>query len=474
MIIQAIKDSIWNCIKNKEVALFMIFSDEGEILFHQGRQIQGRTIGKARGFCRSYCLEALRMRREIDANECMVAINGGDDLSESALLLKIKQLLVFPVAEDIYFYLDSGGEPFRMEEIVELRTLGRVFSHLIREIARNERSGHISGRSKTADRVRTLVRRYAVADDPLLLLGETGVGKNRVARLIHGYSGRKGSFVLVHTPGVARELFESQLFGHRKGSFTGATEDTNGFVARAEGGTLFLDEIAELSPDVQAKLLRLIDEKTYTRLGDASERQADVRIVAATNRDLRQQVGQKLFRDDLYFRLNVLPILIPPLRERREDIPVLLADHQGLLRGMKLSKEAVKILTEYSWPGNIRELRSVLTRAGINHDGPEIGSEIADFIEKDFPMPVVGADGKQDKIWRELRQGKSFWEVVWEPFMDRELDREALKAVLARAYAESHHSFKKMLQVLNIDDDKYHNFMSLMYKYKLIIKPINS
>jgi DNA-binding NtrC family response regulator len=267
---------------------------------------------------------------------------------------------------------------------------------------------------------------------------------------------------------VSRDLFESQLFGHRKGSFTGAISDTIGFVSQAEGGTLFLDEIADLSPDVQAKLLRLIDTKSYTRLGDAIERQADVRIVAATNKDLRKLISENLFRKDLNFRLNVLPITIPPLRDRREDIPELLADFQGMLRGKKLSKEAVRVLVNYPWPGNVRELRSILTRAGIDYEDEEIGPEIAEFFEKDFPTSgSVPENGKLDRIWQELKDGGTFWEVVWDPFIDRELDRETVRVVLSNAYSENDHSFKKMLQTLHIEDSKYQNFMSLMYKYQL-------
>ncbi|MCG2810403.1 MAG: sigma 54-interacting transcriptional regulator, partial [Candidatus Aminicenantes bacterium] len=410
--------------------------------------------------------------REIAEVDCLINLNG-HCFSESALILNIKQLMIFPVSAELFFYLDSGSnESFREKEINELKTLGKIFSQLIKEIERNEKSPEgITGRSREADRIRSLVRKYAIVEEPVLLLGETGVGKNRVAELIHKYSGKKGDFVSVHTPGVAKDLFESQLFGHRKGSFTGATSDTTGFVAQAAGGTLFLDEIAELSPDTQAKLLRLIDTKSYTRLGDSVERRADVRIVAATNNDLRKLIEQRLFREDLYFRLNVLPIVIPPLRERRQDIPDLLAESANLLRRKKLNQAAVKVLVDYAWPGNIRELHSVLTRAGIEYEGEEIGPEIAEFFEKDFPSPVgTPENGKLAKIWQELRDGKTFWEAVWNPFINRELDRETVKSVLNRAYSENSHNFKNMLRALHIEDSKYQNFMSLMYKYQLTPK----
>jgi DNA-binding NtrC family response regulator len=470
MMMQSIKDGIWECIRGKDVALFMIFSAEGEILWHRGRAVMGGTIAEGKGFCRSYCLEALKKRREVGKSDCLIRLNGNGQ-SESAMYLRIKQLLVFPVSDELFFYLDSGGNgPFLHEEIAELKTLGKIFSRLMADIRRKERGSEgLSGRSQAAELIRTKVRKYAIVEEPVLLLGETGVGKNRAAELIHRYSGRQGDFVHVHTPGVSRDLFESQIFGHRKGSFTGASADTFGFVAAAENGTLFLDEIADLSPDVQAKLLRLIDARTYTRLGEAVERRADVRIVAATNKDLRQLIGQKLFREDLYFRLNVLPITIPPLRERREDIPELLADFQGLLRGKKLGKDAVRVLVNYSWPGNVRELRSVLTRAGINSEKDEINGEIEEYIEKDFPSAnaIVPGNGKLDRIWLELKDGKTFWEAVKKPFLRRELNRAEVKSILSQSLNECGGKYKGALRSFNLDEGEYHRFMTFLSKNDL-------
>jgi transcriptional regulator with PAS, ATPase and Fis domain len=272
----------------------------------------------------------------------------------------------------------------------------------------------------------------------------------------------------VHTPGVSRDFFESQIFGHRNGSFTGASADTFGFVAAAEGGTLFLDEIADLSPDVQAKLLRLIDARTYMRLGEAVERQADVRIVAATNKDLRDLIVKKLFREDLYFRLNVLPIVIPPLRERREDIQDLLAEFSGKLNGQKLGKEAVRVLMNHSWPGNIRELKSVLIRAGINSEKDEINGEIEEFIEKDFPSPAtVPGNGKLDRIWMELKDGKTFWEAVKKPFLRRELNRAEVKSILYQSLNECGGKYTGALRSFNLDEGEYHRFMSFLSKNDL-------
>ena len=468
--IETLKNMVWDCIKDKEIALFMIFSNEGEILYHRGRAVKGRTIAEGKGFCRSHCLEALKGKRGIGAESCLVNLNG-NGFSESAQLLQVKQLLIIPVSADLFFYLDSGcREPFREKEISELKILGRHFSRQIKEIKKCEQGAEgISGRSEAAERIRSLVRKYAIVDEPVLLLGETGVGKNRVAELIHKYSGKKGDFVSVHTPGVSKDLFESQLFGHRKGSFTGAIADTYGFVAAADGGTLFFDEISELPLHGQAKLLRLIDIKSFTRLGDAVERRADVRIVAATNKDLRNLIAENLFREDLYFRLNVLPIHIPPLRERREDIQDLLDEFEGKLKGKKLGREAVRVLLNYSWPGNIRELNSVLTRAGINYEGEAIGPEIAEFFEKDLPSAsaIAPGKGKLDRICLELKDGKTFWEAVKKPFLRRELNRDEVKSILYQSLNECGGNYKGALRSFNLDECECHRFMSFLSKNDL-------
>jgi NtrC-family two-component system response regulator AlgB len=214
--------------------------------------------------------------------------------------------------------------------------------------------------------------RVAQSDIPLLLRGENGTGKSVFAELLHRRSERaKGPFVTVNCPSLSDELLTSELFGHVKGAFTGATADQKGKVASAEGGTLFLDELGDLTPTVQAKLLRFLQEQRYERLGDTITRQADVRIVAATNRNLEEAIAAGRFRQDLLYRLNVVEIALPPLRERQEDI-VHLA--QSLLAGFaqatgsavrELSQAAKDLLLSYSWPGNVRELRNELQRITV-------------------------------------------------------------------------------------------------------------
>jgi len=215
------------------------------------------------------------------------------------------------------------------------------------------------------------VARAARTDFPVLLIGETGTGKSILARVLHHQSRRcHGAFVTVFCPSLEKGLVEAELFGHKRGAFTGAVADRQGKVQAAEGGTLFLDEIGELPLEIQPKLLRLLQEKTFERVGDPTERGADVRVIAATNRDLRREVQEGRFRRDLFERLNFVPIRVPPLRDRRYDIPVLLRhalDQQEEGRWIDLSAEAERWLMDldFAWPGNVRHVEQLAARLAL-------------------------------------------------------------------------------------------------------------
>lgn len=233
----------------------------------------------------------------------------------------------------------------------------------------------------------------APSDTTILLRGESGTGKGVLARAIHARSGRAGGpFITVNCPSLSAELLESELFGHVRGAFTGAVQDTAGKVAVAEGGTLFLDEIGDLPLPLQPKLLRLLQEKRYERVGDTRTRACDVRIVAATSRDLQAAVAQGAFREDLWYRLNVIDILLPPLRQRPKDI-LPLADHllqffarQAGKQTLTFAEEARTALMRYPWPGNIRELRNAIERGVILSTGTEVG--LADLpAQVGAPLP---------------------------------------------------------------------------------------
>jgi NtrC-family two-component system response regulator AlgB len=217
-----------------------------------------------------------------------------------------------------------------------------------------------------------IAARASASDAPVLLRGESGTGKTVLARMIHTMSPRnRQPFVVVNCPTLSEELLASELFGHAKGAFTGAVRDQAGRVEAAEGGTLFLDEIGEISPALQAKLLRFLEDKEFERLGENKTRRADVRLVAATNRDLEEHVRKGLFREDLLYRLNVIDLQLPPLRERPDDILrlarrfLVFFAKPARRRPQELSQAAEKALIAYSWPGNIRELRNTIERAAI-------------------------------------------------------------------------------------------------------------
>ncbi len=240
--------------------------------------------------------------------------------------------------------------------------------------------GDMVGNTSIMRRLFGVLQRVASHEAPVLLTGESGTGKELAARGLHDLGGRcAGQFVAVNCAAIAENLVESQLFGHERGAFTGATERTDGAFQRAAGGTLFLDEIGEMRLDLQAKLLRALESGEVRRVGGSGPEFPDVRLVAATNRHLPQMVQQGAFRQDLYFRLAVLTVRLPPLRERSNDIPALA---QTLLRrhhpGARLSERASSALCGYPWPGNVRELRNVLTRAVVM-GGPEIGASDLEF-----------------------------------------------------------------------------------------------
>jgi NtrC-family two-component system response regulator AlgB len=236
----------------------------------------------------------------------------------------------------------------------------------------------------------SVANKAAVSEATVLLLGESGTGKSVLARAMHEHSRRaRAAFITVSCPSLSRDLLESELFGHVKGAFTGAHADTIGKIAAAEGGTLFLDEIGDLPPEVQAKLLRLLQEREYERVGDTRPRKADVRVIAATNRTLSEAVAKGDFREDLFYRLNVITITLPPLRDRLVDL-ARIADKQlrffGARSGrnsLQFSPEALSALQQYSWPGNLRELRNVIERAAILAEG--------DWIQPDDLADLAGA-----------------------------------------------------------------------------------
>src|ERR1700754_878750 len=234
------------------------------------------------------------------------------------------------------------------------------------------------GRSAAMQEIYRVIARLTQTDLTVMIMGESGTGKELVARALHDYGKRRaGPFVAINMAAIPRELVEAELFGHERGAFTGATNRTQGRFEQANGGTLFLDEIGDMPPEAQTRLLRVLQEGEYTTVGGRTPIKANVRIVAATHRDLRQLIGQGLFREDLYYRLNVVPLRLPPLRERVEDIPDLVrfflrkAEGEGL-PAKSLDGEGLEILRRHRWPGNVRELENLVRRLAVLHAGEAI------------------------------------------------------------------------------------------------------
>ncbi len=246
-----------------------------------------------------------------------------------------------------------------------------------------------------------------------MILGESGTGKELVARAIHENSSRaKMPFIAINSGGIPENLLESELFGYMKGSFTGAYADRQGFFEMARGGTIFLDEIGELSPSLQVKLLRVVQEKTFRRIGGAEDIKVDVRIISATNKNLQEKVRQAEFREDLYYRLNVIPVFIPPLRERREDIPLLInsfIEKYSKMFGKQItniSSYAMELLMNYDFPGNIRELQNIIERGVAMESSNIILPESLTFGTHKFDMEIsdngIDLNSELDKIEKML------------------------------------------------------------------------
>jgi len=297
-------------------------------------------------------------------------------------------------------------------EISELKDkLAQEKVYLEEEIRSELNFEHIIGGSPALRQVLELVETVASSDSTVLLLGDTGTGKELIARAIHDHSRRKDrTFVKLNCAAIPTGLLESELFGHEKGAFTGAIAQKMGRLELADQGTLFLDEVGDIPIEIQPKLLRALQEREFERLGSTHTKKVNVRLVAATNRDLEKMIGAREFRSDLYYRLNVFPIRIPPLRERREDIPQLVRFFvQKLARRMQKQIETIpaavmKTLTNWDWPGNIRELENFVERAVILTRGKSLEVPITELHKSRVDSPGPNHNGTQDEISRIVRE----------------------------------------------------------------------
>jgi two-component system nitrogen regulation response regulator NtrX len=275
--------------------------------------------------------------------------------------------------------------------------------------------------------LREQIAMAAPTNGRVLIFGENGTGKELVARAVHAQSGRaKGPFIEVNCAAIPSELIESELFGHMKGSFTGAVADRAGKFEQADGGTLFLDEIGDMSHAAQAKVLRVLQEGEVTRIGGNKVRKVDVRVVAATNKRLEDEIKEGRFREDLFYRLNVVPIVVPPLRDRREDIPMLVQHFcarlasEGQVPPRQIEPAAVELLAAHDWPGNIRELRNTVERLLILAPGPRVtAADVARLVGARAGEPADALSGlEQYETWEafKLAAERAFLQVKLRQF----------------------------------------------------------
>ena len=315
----------------------------------------------------------------------------------------------------------------------------------------------------------------------ILITGESGVGKEVVARMIHQRSERSHSpLVTINCAGVPDTLLESELFGHMRGAFTDAYRDKRGWLDQAHGGTIFMDEVGEMSLRMQALLLRFLESGEIQRVGsDRINSRVDVRVIAATNRDLMSRIADKSFREDLYYRLNVIHLAIPPLRERRDDIEPLFThfcrmySQRHRVDNPVITSDAIERLVNYRWPGNVRELKNVAERVVVRSrtgmvSTTDLPREISNQVI-DSPATVEVVRGRKTAdilLERMLVGGESFWSVVYEPFMSRDLTRDDLRAIVSSGLEQTRGNYKALVQSFNLELSDYKRFLNFLRKYQ--------
>jgi DNA-binding NtrC family response regulator len=339
----------------------------------------------------------------------------------------------------------------------------------------------LAGTSPAINALREEIEYAARSDAKVLITGESGAGKEIVARLIHsGGRRRQAPLVTVNCAALTETLLETELFGHVRGSFTGAYRDRAGVFERANGGTVFMDEIGETTPRMQGLLLRFLETGEIQRVGsdDRVMARVDVRVIAATNRVLVESVAAKTFREDLYYRLNVIHLQVPPLRDRREDVPLLLRyfmeafSRHYRVECPELSAGALAVLADYAWPGNVRELKNVVERLIVRNKAPLIHPEDlpSEVVRRPTPaappQPVAPAQSVPDQLFAAMvNERQSFWSVVYAPFMSRDLTREHLREVVRKGLERTSGNYKVVIELFNMPPQDYKRFLGFLRKY---------
>jgi len=344
-------------------------------------------------------LQVLRELRRDDAMRPVIMMSGHSTIATAVDATKLGAFTFLEKPLDLERLLLTLRNALRLLELERENLL----------LKEGEEEDVLVGASTVLDKLRALIAQVAPTNTRVLITGENGTGKEIVARAIYRSGKRRGKpFVKVNCAAIPGELIESELFGHEKGAFTGATESKPGKFELADGGTIFLDEVGDMSPGTQAKVLRVLEEQEFERVGGKKPIKVDVRVIAATNQDLEEKIKQRQFRQDLYFRLNVIPIHVPALREHPDDIPQIsehflaryASEHNQPPK--RLTKEAVSTLRGYHWPGNVRELRNIMERLAILSPGDEVTrSDLAGIIpgvERPYVLQPAGEKGSADEF----------------------------------------------------------------------------
>ena len=394
-------------------------------------------------------LETLRRVKEFvpTTQVMMISGHGSIETAVKAIKLGAYDYIEKPLSlENVTFRVKQALEQYRLAQ--ENRALR----------SKVERKFELVGQSPVMQRLRELIATAGPTNSRVLIGGENGTGKELVARAIHLHSPRVDHpFVAVNCAAIPETLIESELFGHEKGSFTGAISMKRGQFEQENGGTLFLDEIGDISLSTQAKVLRALQEQQFTRVGGTKLMKVDVRVLAASNKDLEKEIGKGQFREDLYYRLNVVPIVVPPLRERREDIPALVqhfmrlhAEEQGL-RMKDVSPEAMSVFQQYDWPGNIRELRNLIERLMIMVPGFTIEAAQATLSLQGrttgvVPTNTASATPLLSKSYDSLRDARNAFE----------------KEYISRKLREHHWNISRTADDLKIERSHLHRKIKLL------------
>ena len=338
------------------------------------------------------------------------------------------------------------------------------------------------GQSQTIREILQEIRQlHKTGTTNVLITGESGTGKELIARAIHfGGPRAKRSFTTVNCSAILRDLAESSFFGHTRGAFTGATTDKKGYFELADDGTLFLDEIGDMPLELQAKLLRVLEDGCVTPVGGTRENHVDVRILAATNADIQAKMAAGEFRSDLYYRLAGFTVTLPPLRERPDDIPLLASHFLNMfatemgIETPALSQETLAALPTYPFPGNVRELKNIIERALLESGGGTIQPQHLHFLHAHALPPVTGdfeGDAQAAIIserYRRMTEGdERFWEVIHAPFLDRELNRDQVQAIIEKGLEETGGSYKALLPLFGITEEHYLKFMDFLRHHQL-------